>query len=131
MNAFPSPSAMLKEYAAIGVQTGVEEASAHRLVLMLMNGALDKINAATGYVQRSDKAGKAQNISWAIAIIDGLRDSLNMEAGGEISQNLDSLYEYMTYRLAEANINDDEAILDEVHSLMMQIKQGWEGISAE
>ncbi len=129
MNAFQSPNAMLKEYSAIGVQTGIEDANEHRLVLMLMNGSLDKITTAKGCLLRSDRAGKAQNISWAVAIIDGLRDSLNIEAGGQIAENLDSLYEYMTHRLAEANINDDELILDEVHKLMFQIKNGWEGIA--
>ncbi len=128
MNAFPSPSQMLKEYAAIGVQTGIEDASAHRLVLMLMNGALDRINTAKGHLQRNERGAKAQNISWAIAIIDGLRDSLNIEAGGEVATNLDDLYEYMTYRLAEANVQDSGEMLDEVHRLMSQIKQGWEGI---
>ncbi len=130
MNAFQSPSAMLKEYSAIGVQTGVEDANAHRLILMLMNGALDKINTATGFIQRNDRPGKAQNISRAIAIIDGLRDSLDMEAGGEIAINLDNLYEYMTLRLSEANISDDVALLAEVHRLMSQIKNGWEGIAS-
>jgi len=51
-----------------------------------------------------------------------------MDAGGEIANNLDDLYEYMGRRLLDANISNDTAILDEVCSLMIEIKGAWDAL---
>ncbi|PIP79934.1 MAG: flagellar export chaperone FliS [Gammaproteobacteria bacterium CG22_combo_CG10-13_8_21_14_all_40_8] len=116
------------KYKSIGNQSGVEGASPHRLIQMLINGALERIHSAKGLMERGDVIGKGKDISSAISIIGGLRSSLNMKAGGEISANLDSLYEYMGFRLFESNRNNDINGLDEVSKLMLEVKTGWDGI---
>jgi flagellar protein FliS len=45
--------------------------------------------------------------------------------------NLDSLYEYMSARLLEANVKDDVEMLDEVAELIKKIKAGWDGVPDE
>ncbi|PLY16721.1 MAG: flagellar export chaperone FliS [Sedimenticola sp.] len=121
----------LSQYQSVSVTSGVEDATPHRLVQMLMEGALDKIAAAKGFMLRGEVAEKGRHISWAISIISGLQSSLNMdvEAGG-LSQNLFDLYDYMVRRLAEAGAANDPVILDEVSSLMAEIKAGWDVIPA-
>lgn len=116
------------QYKQVGAQTGVESATPHRLIQMLLEGALEKINLAKGYMQRGDVALKGTHISWAISIIDGLRMSLDKEAGGEIAANLDALYDYMGRRLVEANLNNDPAILAEISGLLLEIKSAWDAI---
>ena len=91
-----------------------------------MNGALEKIAIAKGHMERNDIPQKGGNISWAISIIDGLRASLNVDDGGEIAQNLDDLYDYMTRRLARANIENNPDLLDEVASLVRSVKGAWD-----
>jgi len=118
----------VSQYKQVGAQTGVESATPHRLIQMLLEGALEKINLAKGYMQRSDIALKGTHISWAISIIDGLRMSLDKEAGGEIAENLDALYDYMGRRLVEANLNNDPVILTEVTGLLLEIKSAWDAI---
>jgi flagellar protein FliS len=118
----------LKQYGKVAVGSEVEFASPHRLVQMLMEGALEKVAAAKGYMARGEIAAKGEHISWAISIIGGLQGSLDLEAGGEIARNLDDLYDYMTRRLAEANIENDVAILDEVMSLLLEIKNAWDSM---
>ena len=93
-----------------------------------MTGALEKIAIAKGYMERKEIAQKGGHISWAISIIDGLRASLNLEAGGEIAQNLDDLYDYMTRRLARANVENNTDLLDEVASLLRTIKGAWDEV---
>lgn len=119
----------LDQYSRNAVQTGVESASPHRLTQMLMEGALDKIAAAKGNMERDNIQAKGDQISSAIAILDGLRSSLDMEEGGEIAQNLSDLYEYMERRLLDAHRNNDLAILDEVSDLLRQIKEAWDAIA--
>ncbi len=128
MNGSPGIHSALQQYRNVGAQTGVEAATPHRLIQMLLEGALEKINLAKGYMQRGNISEKGSHISWAISIIDGLRMSLDKSAGGEIAENLDALYEYMGRRLAEANLKDDEAMLDEVCSLLMEIKSAWDAV---
>lgn len=121
----------LKEYAKINVQTGIENASPHRLIQMLIDGALAKLAQAKGHMRANSIADKGEDISMAISIIGGLRDSLDHEKGGSIANNLEDLYEYMTYRLMEANLKNDILLIDEVHGLLMEIKTAWDGIAPE
>lgn len=130
MNMASAQSA-LRQYNSVGVQSGIEAASPHRIIQMLMAGALDRIAAAKGFMQRGDIGKKGEYIGWSISIIDGLRASLDHEVGGEISGNLDALYEYMGRRLLEANIKSDAAMLDEVFGLLSEIKGGWDAIPEE
>ena len=118
----------LSEYNSISVTGGVEDATPHRLIQMLMEGALDKIATAKGHILHRDMAEKGRHISWAISIVGGLQNSLDMEAGGEISANLDNLYDYMIRRLVEAGVQNDPAILDEVSSLLLEVKSAWDVI---
>ncbi len=118
----------LSHYKSVSVSAGVEDATPHRLVQMLMEGALDKIAMAKGQMERQDFDGKGQQINWAISIINGLRYSLDMKDGGEISRNLDDLYDYMIRRLAEANMRKDVGMLDEVSSLLVAVKSAWDAM---
>ena len=117
-----------RQYGKVAVGSEVNYASPHRLVQMLMEGALEKIAMAKGHMDRKEHAEKGKHINWAISIINGLQGSLNMEEGGEMANNLDSLYDYMVRRLSEANLNNDLAILDEVSSLLLEIKSAWDVI---
>ena len=119
----------LQQYNRVGVASGVEEASSHRLIQMLMEGVLEKIATAKGHMTRKNISQKGSQISWAISIVEGLRASLDMQAGGEIAQNLDDLYEYMVRRLVRANVDNNLDILDEVASLMRTVKSAWDEIS--
>jgi flagellar protein FliS len=121
-------TAALNHYHKTGVHSGAMSASPHRLIAMLLNGALDKINIAKGYIAHGVVAGKGENIGCAISIVDGLRASLNKEEGGQLAENLDALYDYMGRRLLEANLESDVGKLEEVAALLNQIKSAWDAI---
>lgn len=124
-------SVAMQEYRQNHIQGGIESASPHRLVQMLMEGALEKILAAKGFMANKNVAKKGEHISWAISIIDSLRSCLNVEVGGEFALNLLDLYNYMERRLVEANIKNDPTMLDEVGQLIIEIKSGWDAIPTE
>lgn len=125
---YPNAQNALGQYNTMAVHAGVESASPHRLILMLMDGALEKIARAKGCMQRKEIRAKGQQIGWAISILEGLKASLNKEEGGEIANNLEDLYIYMERRLIDANRENEVVILDEVMGLMRQLKEGWEAI---
>lgn len=121
----------ISHYNQVNTVSGVTDADPHRLVLMLLEGALGKIAIVKGLMMRNDIAKKGEVIGQAISIVGGLRVSLDMSAGGELAVNLDNIYEYSERRLLEANVKNDVAILDEVTALLREIKTGWESIPAE
>jgi flagellar secretion chaperone FliS len=127
----PTDRGAAGQYAAVGVQTGITEASPHRLIQMLLDGALGKIAQAKGAMQRRKIAEKGNFITSACSIVIGLRSSLDLEAGGELAANLDRLYDYMFRRLMDAHIQNDESALDEVVSLLHEIKRGWDALPQE
>jgi flagellar protein FliS len=118
----------IKHYQQVSVNSSVMGASPHRLVQMLMEGALERIALARESMVRNEIAMKGQSISHAIQIVAGLQGSLNKEAGGEIAENLNNLYDYMVRRLLVANSQNNETVLDEVSSLMIQVKMGWDAM---
>ncbi len=124
-----SMKSAINAYQTVQVDAAVLGASPHELIAKLFNKAIDSITEAKTYMQNGDITAKSQHIKIAISIIaDGLQSSLNMEAGGELAERLNALYEYMVQRLMKAHIANDTAILDEVASLLREIKLGWDGI---
>lgn len=119
----------LNQYSQNNVKTAIESASPHRLIQMLLAGALDRIASAKGHMLRGEILLKGRQIGNAISILEGLKMSLDKEQGGEIAVNLEELYIYMERRLIEGNRGDDPDALDEVSHLLHEVKSAWDAIS--
>ena len=120
---FGSSQSGANAYAKVGMETGVIAANPHKLIIMLFEGAQIALNNALQQMQAGNIPEKGKAISKAIMIIEnGLRASLDKSVGGEIAINLDALYEYMGGRLLLANLNNDPAIIQEVQTLLHDIK---------
>lgn len=119
----------INAYTNIGLETSVTTADPHKLILLLYQGALLAISSAKNQMLRNEIAAKGKYISQAIMIIEeGLKASLDKNAGGELAQNLSDLYEYMSQRLLIANLKNDVSALDEVSRLLSDLKGAWEEI---
>lgn len=115
----------INAYKKGSLKQDVASADPHRLTLMLMQGAIDKLAYAKGSMSREDLKGRSDNISKATAIFINLRDTLNLEIGGEFADNLYSLYNYMIDKLTEVNVDNGIAIIDEVIALFSPIRDAW------
>lgn len=115
----------LRQYTDVGAESEAGYASPHRLIGMLLEGVQDRIAAAKGCMQHGEVALKGAYIGKAISILEGLRLSLDREAGGEMAGNLEDLYEYMGRRLLQANCHNDPRMLDEVNGLLGEIRSAW------
>lgn len=120
-----------QQYQKVGLNSALANATPHQQVLMLMNGALERIATAKGAIERNDTELRGTSLSKAISIVGGLQASLADTEGNEIAQNLDNLYTYMAETLMKANVESSEEKLDEVMQLMLEIKAAWEQIPAE
>lgn len=129
---FSSFNNSAKAYSKISLETDVLSADPHKLTLMLFDGALLAISTATLHMQQKNIAEKGLAISQAINIItNGLKASLDLEAGGELAERLFALYDYMCTRLLYANLKNNQADLDEVTRLLNEIKSAWEEIGKD
>jgi len=118
----------IKAYQNVNKQADRQEKDPYKVIAILMSNALESINIAKITMLQNQIEEKGRFISLAITLIDGLKASLDMEKGGEISENLNNLYEYLMARLVEANLKNDVDMLDEVHGLLSTVKEGWDGI---
>lgn len=116
----------LSAYKTIDVETGVESADPHRLVLMLFDGAMIAISDARRHLSEGRTAERGASISKSIAIIEnGLKASLDREAGGDLADRLASIYDYMRMQLLKANLGGSDAPLGEVHRLLGDLREAW------
>lgn len=121
----------IQSYASVKVQSGVDDASPHRLIQMLFEGALERIAQAKGAMQQKQLARKGELLGKAINIVGGLQGSLNDREGGELAANLDSLYDYIIRRLTQANYENNLEYLDECGRLLGELKLAWDAIAPQ
>ncbi len=120
----------VQAYAQVDLQSRVQSASPHQLVTMLFDGAHSALVRARILMEKGDVAARGQAITKAINIIDnGLRASLDHEKGGEISLDLEQLYDYMTRSLMRANLHNEIDTLVHVDELLMGISDAWKQIA--
>jgi len=117
-------------YKQVHLNTGVDGASPHGLVVMLFEGLSDALAQARGAMRSRNIEAKGRAISRAVGIVtEGLRGRLNMKDGGKLAVDLDELYGYITVRLIHANLRNDEAALDECVRLLEPVRQAWSQIA--
>jgi flagellar secretion chaperone FliS len=121
--------AAINQYHNVDVDVKVSTSSPHKLISMLLEGAIKKIAIAAGAANRGDIMQRGNNISAAISIVDSLRAALDHKTGGDVARNLEALYYYMERRLTEANRNADTSMMNEVSNLIKEIKSGWDNMS--
>ena len=124
-----NPTAVTNAYRQVGVQTGVDNASAHQLVLMLLDGFLDSVAQARGAIAAGEIEAKGRAIGRAARIVEeGLKACLNLNEGGALATDLNALYAYVGVRLTQANLTNDVATLEECGRLLEPLRSAWAAI---
>lgn len=118
-------SKFAESYGSVQVTTGVATADNVQLIQMLFDGLLESLASASGHIQNKAIEEKSKSLSRAGRIVVGLQSALDFERGGELAQNLNELYGYITRRLLHANAYNDLTALDEVRTLIKDISQAW------
>jgi flagellar secretion chaperone FliS len=126
-----SQQAKLATYRSVSAHGAVADADPHALVLALMDAALARIGAARACIERKETRRMASLLHSSVVLIAELRGSLDLQKGGAVAQNLSDLYEYMTRRLMQANLNSDAAAAAEAQGLLAEIRGAWAAIGPE
>jgi flagellar protein FliS len=98
------------------------------LVHLLYQACAESVREARQHLAAGNIAARCRFISKAHGILAELAASLDHQRGGDLSQRLARLYDYMQRRLLEANLQQDDAPLGEVLELLSTLAEAWEEI---
>jgi flagellar secretion chaperone FliS len=101
-----------------------------RLIVMLYDGAIKFLEQAIREIEKQDWIAKGRYINRAVAIVDELDLSLDMEAGGEIAMNLRRLYDFLRRHLGQANLHRDPERIRQAITILKELNEGWKTITA-
>jgi flagellar protein FliS len=99
------------------------------LVNLLYQACTQAVREARRHLAEGRIAERSREINQACAILIELATALDHERGGEISQRLALLYDYMQRRLLEANMRQSDAPLADVLGLLSTLSEAWAGIA--
>lgn len=122
-------ASMTPTKAAIELEKQAAEISPHKLIQLMLEGAIERIDQAKQTLSEGQEEETGHLIGKAVGIVDGLKGSLDHEQGGEIATHLDNLYGYINNRLCEAEVETGDEILTEAGQLLTEVKSGWQGIT--
>lgn len=115
----------VKQYANNFVETAVSEATPHKLVEMLYEGAIKNLTLAKVFIEQKNFGKKSEHSNKALAIINSLRAGVDIEKGGDVAANLYGLYDYCYRRTLEASSKNDVVIVDEVLEHIKTLNEAW------
>lgn len=117
-----------QSYGSVQLVTGVASADNVQLIQMLFDGLSESLASARGHIENSNIVDKSNALSRASRIVVGLQGALDFERGGELANNLNELYAYMTRRILHVNASNDLQALAEVSSLVRDISDAWQNL---
>lgn len=117
--------AALAAYGAVKVHSAIEGASPPQLISMLFDGVSSRLNQSLTAIEAGEIAKKGELISQTISILEYLTAVLDENKAPEVANNLQGLYRYMVKTLLNANINNDPTAIQEVISLMTEVRDAW------
>lgn len=118
----------VQQYASNFVETAVSEATPHKLVEMMYDGAIKNLTLAKVFIEQENYGKKAEHSNKVLAIINSLRDGVDMEKGGDVAENLFSLYDYCYRRVIEASSKNNVVMMDEVLDHLKTLNDAWKGM---
>lgn len=101
-----------------------------QIVVMLYDGAIRFLKESIEALDKNDFAEKGNKVGRALDIINELNAVLNMEAGGEVAQNLRKIYLFMQQHLATASVQKDKKAISDVVKILEELNSGWKEIAA-
>ncbi len=106
----------------------ISSVTPYQVITLLLDGALERIDQAIISVSDGDMDEAAILVQKIMGIVNALRESLDMNKGGDIADNLDALYEYILARLQLIDTETPMTTLNEVKKLLQEVHTGWQGI---
>ncbi len=112
----------IQSYRKVNVTTS----NSVQLIVMCYEGAIDNLKIAKQKYIENDYEAKSKAIQKFMAIIAELQCALDFEKGAEVAKNLDAVYNFITHKILEADMNKDLAAIDSVINMLSDLLPAWE-----
>ena len=106
-------------------QTSITTANRGQIIIMLYEGCIKFLRKAIEAINSKNIADKGTYIGKAQDIINELNNSLNHEVGGEITRELQRLYDYIFEQTTHANLNSDTKPIEASIRVLETLLDGW------
>ena len=106
----------------------VENAPPLQVVRMLYQGALRFLAQAEQLKPETQRTEFQQALTDADAIISELRNSLDHDAGPEVAEQLDKLYDFCEAQLAKATLENSTEPISSVSQVLRTLLEAWNQI---
>lgn len=100
-------------------------ASPKKLVTLLLEGSVKNLKLAKIYIEKKDYEQSNKALIKHQDIILELQRTLDFEAGGEVAQNLELMYDYLIEQAIRANVHKDVTIIDHSIEIVQGILESW------
>lgn len=114
-----------QQYANTYLETSISEASPHKLIELMYDGAIKNLKLSKIFIEQKNYEKKSEFLNKALSILLSLREGVSLDKGGDVAQNLYSLYDYCYRRLVAASTKNDIAIVDEVLGYITELNDAW------
>ncbi len=116
-------------YKQTSLNARAAAANPHEMVRMLLDGLLEEIERASGFMQRKSYEDKGQSINKCLNIVHGLDSMLDLENGAEIAFTLNRLYDYCSRQLVIASVENSVAALKPITKVITDVREGWANLN--
>jgi len=106
-------------------ESAVLSASPSQLVIMLYDGAIRFLSQASAAMDAGNRDVARNRIFRADDIINELNNTLDMEQGGQISEQLRSIYLWTKRQMMEAVTEQDSAKVQECIQSLAELREAW------
>jgi flagellar protein FliS len=103
----------------------IRGASQIRLVIMMYDMMIDDLRHAIDYLRAGDVQARTDSTKHAIAVLEQLQGTLNMDSGGDAARNFDQLYSMVRAKLLEAQIKCSAEIMKSQMDLLTDLRTAW------
>ena len=116
-------------YRSIELESAVASANAHELISLLFKELNKSLLAAEYQFEQGNLQEMRNHVTKASRVLTGLQGSLDFEKGGEIADNLASLYGFSIRQLFRSTASGEVDNVVSVKGLIAPIAEAWESIS--
>lgn len=112
------------------LRTQVQSSTPLERVVMLYDAAIRALDAAREAMTKQDLLARRAAISKLLAIVTELQNTLDLERGGKIAEDLDRLYDYVLTRILDALTTQKPQGLEDARRVLAPLRDAWQAISA-
>ncbi len=117
-------------YKKTQVEAQATVSSSVELIRMLHIKLAEEVDKISFHIERKNIELKANAAQKSMDILIALDSSLDLSSGNELINNLHRIYEYSIRQIYEASKNNDVSEIDKLKPILLDIQEGWEGLSA-